>query len=64
MFPSFLAEVYVVGSGSKLGSWSPDGALLLTTGPQVRKSTICWVFDVQTCCHLDVDICMISLRYC
>jgi len=31
-----LAEVYVVGSGSKLGSWSPDVALPLTTGPQVR----------------------------
>ena len=26
----------MVGSGSKLGSWSPDGALPLTTGPQVR----------------------------
>lgn len=29
-------QVYVVGSGSQLGEWSPDSALVLTTGPQER----------------------------
>lgn len=27
-------KVYVVGSGTKLGAWSPDSALMLSTGPQ------------------------------
>lgn len=27
-------KVYVVGNGTKLGAWSPDSALMLSTGPQ------------------------------
>ena len=46
----FACQVYVVGSGEKLGGWSPDGALMLTTGPQEGCTPADHFRDI--CCKL------------